>query len=218
MNPGDEAALTFYITENGISVVLESIVKVKGLQVEFSSVTASTSGMYVVTALGNGYYYQSNDILRTLVYEGSGSTIEPGKYLFLNMPFVILNPSDIKIDKVILANENNEEIKKLSIKVIYGNEPQLPTEYSLSQNYPNPFNPSTAVQFTVPKTSDVAIKVFDMLGQEVRTLFAGEVERGTYTVNWDGSNNNGAKMSSGSYVYRMTAGDFVQSKKMILMK
>lgn len=218
LNPGDEAALTFYITENGISVVLESIVKVKGLQVEFSSVTASTSGMNVETAFGNGYYYQSNDILRTLVYEGSGSTIEPGKYLFLNMPFAILNPRDIKIDKVILANENNEEIEKLSIQVIYGNAPQLPTEYSLSQNYPNPFNPSTTVQFTVPKTSDVAIKVFDMLGQEVRTLFAGEVERGTYTVNWDGSNNNGAKMSSGSYVYRMTAGDFVQSKKMILMK
>lgn len=218
LNPGDDAALTFYITENGISVVLESIVKVKGLQVEFSSVTSSTSGMNVETALGNGYYYQSNDILRTLVYEGSGSTIEPGQYLFLNMPFAILNPRDIKIDKVILANENNEQIEKLSIQVIYGNAPQLPTEYSLSQNYPNPFNPNTSVQFTVPNTSDVIIKVFDMLGQEVRTLFAGEVERGTYTVNWDGMNNNGAKMSSGSYVYRMTAGDFVQSKKMILMK
>lgn len=218
LNPGDDAALTFYITEDGIAVVLESIVKVKGLQVEFSSVTTSTSGMNVETALGNGYYYQSEDILRTLVYEEQGSTIEPGEYLFLNMPFAISNPRDIKIDNIVLANENNEQIEKLTIEVIYGNAPQLPTEYSLSQNYPNPFNPNTSVQFTVPKAENVIIKLYDMLGQEVRTLFTGQVQRGTYTVNWDGANNSGLKMSSGSYVYRMIAGEFVQSKKMILMK
>jgi flagellar hook assembly protein FlgD len=102
--------------------------------------------------------------------------------------------------------------------VIYGNAPQLPVEYALSQNYPNPFNPTTEVQFTVPQTSDVTIVVFDMLGQEVRTLYAGQVNRGTYSVQWDGLNNSGSKMSSGSYVYRMIAGEFVQSKKMILMK
>ena len=57
-----------------------------------------------------------------------------------------------------------------------------------------------------------------MLGQEVRTLFAGEVMRGTYTVNWDGINKEGAKVASGTYIYRMTAGEFIQSKKMVLIK
>ncbi len=57
-----------------------------------------------------------------------------------------------------------------------------------------------------------------MLGQEIRTLFTGVTQRGTYTVQWDGLNDAGSKMSSGSYIYRMTAGEFVQSKKMILLK
>jgi len=88
----------------------------------------------------------------------------------------------------------------------------------LFQNYPNPFNPNTSVKFQVPKTGDVSIKIYDMLGQEVRTLFAGEVMRGTYSAEWDGLNDAGMQMSSGSYIYRMIAGEFVQSKKMILLK
>jgi hypothetical protein len=218
LNPGDEAALTFHITEQGIAVVLESIVKVKGLQVNFSEVSNSTSGMQVETVMGNGYYYQDQEIVRVLVYDEQAASLEPGQYLYLNMPFSISNPRDIKIDYIVLADEENNAINKISIQVIYGNAPQLPTEYSLSQNYPNPFNPTTAIEFSIPKTSDVVISIYDMLGQEVRTLYTGEVQRGTYSVQWDGLNSSGSKMSSGSYIYRMVAGDFVQSKKMILMK
>jgi hypothetical protein len=218
LNPGDDAALTFHITEQGIAVVLESIVKVKGLQVNFSEVNNSTAGMQVETVMGNGYYYQDQKIMRVLVYDELAASLEPGQYLYLNMPFSISNPRDIKIDYVVLADEENNAINKLSIQVIYGDAPQLPVEYSLSQNYPNPFNPTTAIEFSVPKTSDVVISIYDMLGQEVRTLYTGEVQRGTYSVQWDGLNNSGSKMSSGSYIYRMIAGEFAQSKKMILMK
>ena len=94
----------------------------------------------------------------------------------------------------------------------------VPEEFTLSQNYPNPFNPTTEVRFQIPETSNVTLRIYDMLGQEVRTLFAGEALRGTYTVQWDGLNGAGTKMSSGSYIYRMIAADFVQSKKMILLK
>jgi hypothetical protein len=218
LNPGDDAALTFHITEQGIAVILESIVKVKGLQVNFNEVNNSTAGMQLETVIGDGYYYQDQEIMRVLVYDQQGISLEPGEYLYLNMPFSISNPRDIKIDYIVLANEENKAIEKLGIQVIYGNAPQLPVEYSLSQNYPNPFNPTTAIEFSVPKTSDVVISIYDMLGQEVRTLYTGEVQRGTYSVQWDGLNNSGSKMSSGSYIYRMIAGDFVQSKKMILMK
>ncbi|MCU0413258.1 MAG: choice-of-anchor D domain-containing protein, partial [Ignavibacteriaceae bacterium] len=69
LNPGDDAALTFHITEQGIAVVLESIVKVKGLQVNFSEVNNSTAGMQVETVMGNGYYYQDQKIMRVLVYD-----------------------------------------------------------------------------------------------------------------------------------------------------
>jgi hypothetical protein len=93
-----------------------------------------------------------------------------------------------------------------------------PSDYALFQNYPNPFNPSTSVKFQVPQTSNVTVVIYNMLGQEVRTLFAEEVVRGTYTANWNGLNNAGDQMSSGSYIYKMIAGDFVQSKKMVLLK
>ena len=218
LNPGDDAALTFYITNNGMSVELESIVKTKGLQVNFSNVSSSASGMAVESAMSNSPYFQNADVLRVLVYNSQGETLAPGDYLYLNMPFAITNPRDIKIDNVVLADENNQQIEKLTIQVIYNDAPQLPTEYSLSQNYPNPFNPTTEVQFTVPEKSNVNILVYDMLGQLVKTLYSGQAQQGTYTVQWDGLNNAGVKMSSGTYIYRMTAGSFVQSKKMVLLK
>jgi hypothetical protein len=93
-----------------------------------------------------------------------------------------------------------------------------PNSFALLQNYPNPFNPNTTIQFQVPKSSDVDIKIYDMLGQQIKSLFTGQVEAGNYSVNWDGTNDSGIKMSSGSYIYRMTAGDFVDTKEMIFLK
>jgi hypothetical protein len=104
----------------------------------------------------------------------------------------------------------------------YSNEVQVnvnaPVQFSLSQNYPNPFNPTTVIQYQVPKTSDVIIKIYDLLGQEIKTLFTGQVQQGTYKVEWNGLNNEGIHMSSGTYIYRITTGEFTQSMKMILMK
>jgi len=93
-----------------------------------------------------------------------------------------------------------------------------PDNFELSQNYPNPFNPSTTIEFQVPQASDVTIIIYDMLGQEVKSLFAGQIQAGNYSVEWDGLNNSGSKMSSGSYIYRMTAGEFIDTKEMILLK
>jgi flagellar hook assembly protein FlgD len=88
----------------------------------------------------------------------------------------------------------------------------------LSQNYPNPFNPTTTIQFQVPEASDVSIVIYDMLGQVVTELFSENVQTGKYSVEWNGANNVGLKMSSGSYIYRMTAGNFVETREMILLK
>lgn len=93
-----------------------------------------------------------------------------------------------------------------------------PTNFELFQNYPNPFNPTTTIQFQLPEASDVSIVIYDMLGQQVKVLFADNIQSGKYSVEWNGENNAGSKMSSGSYIYRMTAGDFVETKEMILLK
>ena len=105
----------------------------------------------------------------------------------------------------------------------YSNEIEVevnftPTEYALYQNYPNPFNPGTTIEFTVPETENIIITIFDMIGREIRTLFSGKVQAGTYKVEWNGKNNAGVQVSSGSYLYRLTSGNFVQSKKLILLK
>ncbi len=94
----------------------------------------------------------------------------------------------------------------------------LPTKYELSQNVPNPFNPSTTIQFAIPKSGNVKVEVFNMLGQKVRTLLDDYEKAGYKRVEWDGNDQNGSSVASGVYLYRMSSGDFTETKKMLLLK
>ena len=94
----------------------------------------------------------------------------------------------------------------------------LPTEFALDQNYPNPFNPSTTIKFALPKDAMVSLKVYDVLGREVRTLVNERVSAGYQQVVWDGRNQFGAQVASGMYIYRITAGEFISIKKMMMLK
>ena len=85
--------------------------------------------------------------------------------------------------------------------------------FSLSNNYPNPFNPSTTIKYSIPKQSNVTLKVFDVLGSEMLTLVNKEQSHGNYEIEF-----NGSELTSGIYFYRLQAGDFVETKKMILLK
>jgi hypothetical protein len=89
----------------------------------------------------------------------------------------------------------------------------VPDKYSLSQNYPNPFNPSTNIKFDIAKTGNVYLSVYDISGREVDVLVNGKLNAGTYYVNFDAS-----RFSSGAYIYRITAGNFTKTNKMILIK
>ena len=90
---------------------------------------------------------------------------------------------------------------------------ELPTTFNLSQNYPNPFNPTTRIQIAVPQTGRVVLKVFDVLGKEETTLVDAEMPAGSYTVTFDAS-----RLASGTYFYRMQAGEFVATKRMLLLR
>jgi hypothetical protein len=92
-------------------------------------------------------------------------------------------------------------------------EKQAPVVFSLAQNYPNPFNPSTVIRYALPHRSHVSLTVFNTLGQKVADLVDGEVEAGYYDVRFDGS-----RLSSGVYFYRLTAGQFVQTRSFVLVK
>ena len=92
-------------------------------------------------------------------------------------------------------------------------EEGIPTEYSISQNYPNPFNPTTKIKFALPKTALTKIIIYDLIGREVQTLINKELEAGYHEISIDANN-----LTSGVYFYRVQSGDFIQTKKMILMK
>jgi hypothetical protein len=94
----------------------------------------------------------------------------------------------------------------------------LPKVFALEQNYPNPFNPSTVIRFSLPQTASTKVVVYDMLGSEVRTLINNEYTAGNYEAVWDGRNNLGQSVSTGVYIYRIQAGTFISTKKMMLLK
>ncbi len=94
-----------------------------------------------------------------------------------------------------------------------------PAVFSLADNYPNPFNPATTLQYALPQAADVALTVYNVLGQPVRTLVAERQAAGRYAVEWDATNDQGHSLSSGLYFYRLQAGgDFLEVKKMLLLK
>jgi hypothetical protein len=96
---------------------------------------------------------------------------------------------------------------------------EIPEEFGLAQNYPNPLNPTTTIRFALPVVSTVRLEVFNMLGQRVTALIDGEtLGAGIYEARWDGNDDMGRQVSSGTYIYRVHAGDYVEVKKMIYMK
>ena len=88
-----------------------------------------------------------------------------------------------------------------------------PSTFSLEQNYPNPFNPSTKIKYSVTQSSNVVLKIYDVLGNEVATLVNEEKPAGSYEVEF-----NPSSLTSGVYFYKLQAGSFVDTKKMILQK
>ncbi len=98
------------------------------------------------------------------------------------------------------------------------NKTLLPTEFALKQNYPNPFNPGTTIAFDLPEAADVELVIYNILGQKVRTLINRRLPAGTHSATFDGRSDSNQKLASGVYLYRLSAGEYSQSRKMTLMK
>jgi hypothetical protein len=99
-----------------------------------------------------------------------------------------------------------------------GSRHGVPTEFGLSQNFPNPFNPSTVLQYQVPAATHVEISIYNIVGAKVATLVNDVKEPGYYNVTWNGTGANGRTVASGVYIYRMHAGDYVSTMRMLLVK
>jgi len=94
----------------------------------------------------------------------------------------------------------------------------IPTSFALYQNYPNPFNPYTTIKYQLPILTHVRLDIFNIMGQRVKTLVDKKQKPGYWTVRWDGTNAQGIRVASGTYIYRFKAGDFIRTRKMLLVK
>jgi photosystem II stability/assembly factor-like uncharacterized protein len=136
--------------------------------------------------------------------------------------------SAIPINNNKFSIEVNREFPVRHLKLIIGTDqyasqnngeiPLVPVEYSLKQNYPNPFNSGTIIQYQLGKRTPVELSVFDILGRKVRTLISEKQTTGFHSVPWDGLNDFGTQVASGVYFYQLNAGNFIETKKLLLVR
>ena len=94
----------------------------------------------------------------------------------------------------------------------------LPSSYELSQNYPNPFNSSTTIQYRLPERTNVSLKIYSVLGKEIKTIVHQQQETGEYHVSWNGTDDAGFDVGSGVYFLRFQANNYINTKKLIYLK
>ena len=140
----------------------------------------------------------------------------PNRDVIMNFPqeeLIIEDKIQDAYDVILIAGE--ESYVLLMIDDILAD---IPEEYSLGQNYPNPFNPTTKIDFALPRTGDVSLVIYNLMGQQVRTLLAKNMEYGFHTITWNGLDQSGRPVSSGVYFSELRARGFRQTKKMLMLK
>lgn len=211
---GSSQSTVVYINKNGITLYLNNDFEVRGIQAEFSNFGNYSGDMQINTSLGQGYYFFGENILRVLLYDRMGiKTVRSGNNFVAHLPFPISNPENVSIEKLILISAGNERLSDNKLEIKLGNPPPLPIEFKLFQNFPNPFNPNTRIAYSIPQDVHVTLKIFDLLGNEIKTLVDELQIQNYYEIQFNPEN-----LSSGVYFYQLKAGDFIQTKKMVLLR
>ena len=147
----------------------------------------------------------SNNWQKIGFVQGHGNSNSPKQYSFTDNKIVGGSKFQYRLKQI--DNDGKYEYSNVvEVKVI-------PTEFSLTQNWPNPFNPSTKIKYSIPKSSQVSLKIFNTLGEEIETLVNQEKPVGTYELNW-----NAANLPSGVYFYQFKTEKYIETKKMILLR
>ncbi|MBX2989861.1 MAG: Omp28-related outer membrane protein [Bacteroidetes bacterium] len=179
---------------------------------------------------GSGYVpFIHHFVHRNMYPDANGSPISISQGQTVNVPRTITlnsnwNATHCRVIVFVQDNANKkvqnvEYMEVPDIPTSVGNPSNdIPTTFAISQNYPNPFNPTTQFDYAVSSRSFISITVYDLLGREVKSLVSDEKAAGVYKAEWDGTDNAGTVLPSGMYLYRMTAGNFSETRKMILMK
>jgi hypothetical protein len=219
----------FVLTDNGVRFNLTNTEPVKALQlvVRFKDAQSVVRPDEIFDrALVDSFYVNSSGReLRMVIYNMGNVPIAAGSGTLFRLPLKLTDVSAIELGQMVVSRTNNTVYydealtKNVSVRVVKPQE--LPTTFVLYQNYPNPFNGQTNIVYEVMDEAglaDVTVQVYNVLGEKVKTLETARHAGGKFTVRWDGTDDRGVKLSSGTYYYRLISGSFVSSKKMIMLK
>ncbi len=165
-----------------------------------------------------GNFQKSTGITYPLCLEASGTWSTYQAYEDLDVSIVI--------DQEGIVRYRGGGVRVSSIKSVVDNlitvssveENKIPQTYKLYQNFPNPFNPSTNISFQIGTIQNVSLKIYDNQGRLVRTLLENTLHAGKHEISWDGRNDSGLSVSAGTYYYVLKSGNFIQTKKMLLLR
>ena len=201
---GEQAPIVIIDSEGQLPVELKSFsasIRDAFVQLNWSTASETNNRGFEVQRKIDG-----SDFITIGFVQGKGTTTQAQNYSF--------------VDNNVQAGKYQYRLKQIDLDGSYSLSSVAevsilsPIEFNLAQNYPNPFNPSTTINFSLAKESNVSLKVFDLLGQEIISLVNNEfMNAGSYSYKFDASS-----LASGTYIYRLEAGDFVQTKKMTLTK
>jgi hypothetical protein len=157
--------------------------------------------------------------VRDAFLPGAGTTVEPRTYAFIDR--TLSGPGNYEY-RLMQQDLNGATwySTSFSVTVVLSalQDIEIPVDPALVQNYPNPFNPETIIRYGVAERSPVSVEVFNVLGQKMRTLVSAVQETGTYAASWDGTDDQGRALTSGSYICRVTSATGTASVKMLLLR
>jgi DNA/RNA endonuclease YhcR with UshA esterase domain len=208
------------VTTGALNVDSEGVESYEGTMVKIENATLMSINSYDATFDdGSGTCLVDDDIISANFFvnynEGYlyafGDTLRPGNKVDMIQGVFLYSFGTYKIE-VRDASDYGSSV---------GVDPdfvRIPLSYKLEQNFPNPFNPETRIYFEIPEAQQVKVVIYNMLGQKVRTLINEAYNPGFHVINWDGCDDGGNVVPTGLYIYRIKAGNFIASKKMMMMK
>lgn len=218
---------TLYINQSGTIVdfnfKMESLFHTYDGDITFYIKSPAGTEVMLSNRRGSG----GDNYINTLFDDSAATPVSSGTAPFTGSfrpegPMNVFNGSEIHGPWILRVYDqaagDTGRVNRYCLNIIYNavlavNNQQIPVKYELGQNYPNPFNPATRIKFSVPKQSLVVIKIYDVLGREVKTLVNDIKAAGNYEIEF-----NGSEFASGIYFYRMESGDYTEVKKLVLLK
>jgi len=213
-------------SSSSIQVHIEYDGPIRGMEFElkFDSELIEVQTPHLLDIQGNVMISSAmidEDTKKVIVSDMQGGIIEPNGYAYLSIPVQFKGSNYdiglIQLENVNLAGVKGDLIQQVTRSAI-SEVKLIPNDFSLQQNFPNPFNPSTEIRFDLPKEGHVELLVYNMAGQKVRTIESGNMKPGYHSMIWNGTNDNGSRVSTGMYFYSIQTNNFQAVKKMLFLK